>query len=47
LKIQKGLIDARELKGANGQVDLYEDRVVIKKEGLSADLMYGFSSGSI
>ena len=30
------------LIGSNGQIELYEDRVIIKRKGLSAKLSFGF-----
>ena len=33
------------LKGANGSVSVFEDRVVIKREGITAKMTQGFFSG--
>jgi len=37
----------KSLKGTNGQIELHEDKVVIKREGLGAKLLSGaFTSGA-
>lgn len=34
-----------ELKGVNGQLELYEDKVIIKRKGALAKLTHGFTKG--
>ena len=34
-----------ELKGTNGQLELYEDKLIIKRKGITAKLVHGFTKG--